>query len=253
MAGFSLGSFTPINVIFQATASAQTGFAISQHGIGAMRNLGLVATGAQPANYGYSGFQISGPVTFNRIGVVGFSNNSSTTTGFALSGSASSVMLNCASTNNGTGMQAVNASIICLSCVFTHNLVLGIWLNTANAYSMQGVCICAGNSFGSKGQGILVSQNSVLCSQGSYLNGAYSTGNWWLTLNAYDGVFVWSISQYTQSSGNDALYSNHNGLLAASNDVNVRLLSLVSQVSITGSRSFNIAVGTLSSDGSLIY
>ena len=239
------GTMTPLTTIFWVNANTN-GMIAYGAGIGRLANVAFISKGLA-ANLYFSGVNIAGSIssTIQRVGVNGWRNNVGSG-GFSISGAGGAYLQACGSSNNGSGVTSGSTATVTLGfCGLTHNLVRGLWGESAvlNCYPGQPVQIG-----GNLEHGILLSSSSLLMS-GAYIGGSSTFTDSYIFSTYHNsancaGCFMVNGSITRNSSPNDELYLTKN----AAYDLIVGNLSIAS-APIAGTRIFNIAVNTLTLQG----
>lgn len=258
MAGSTGGAFSPINTIFRFNA-AVGGIFISGGGLGGLYNVGVISNITLSGTINVTGIEAVAPSNFNRVGVRNWQNGTINTSGFAFANNQI-YLDHCSASNNGVGLISFgNASVLATTAAFTNNSCIGLWCQGGQFVSENGIVYLAGNGFilGSStpgGNAAQISANSVLTCQAAYINNTLTHGFYYVVFNAGPGVSVSYASIVDQSTANEYILANNNGILLTGTkyDAVVDIFSFVPSAAIQGSRIFNVTVGTMSPTGGLI-
>jgi hypothetical protein len=243
LTGLSNIQMTPITAILTPGVNV-IGMHIGPPGIGLVQYIGVVGQNSTKRN---AGFSLEGDSLLVYCGVEGYNSSYTDNTkdnieqGFISLYGATGTLKCCAASRNQSGIcAAANGGMILTRCIATHNNNGGFWFDGGGScHIWEGYSVVAGN--GNDGMSV---SSGMTC----IFNHSKPNGSLYCQFNDGEGIHVSSSALVEAFNGMSLRMETNSGY-----DVGAYSLGLFyGQTYVTGDRSFNIPVGSISSQGGLI-
>jgi hypothetical protein len=239
---------TPISVLLLRNQINESVIQFGAYGVGTFQYIGMIPNVAPDGSRPMSAVNITGDGYFNYVGIAGFQGTLSSTSQNvirALAANGNLYLKHCAATYNMCGFVVSVGSIALDGCSVTDCWFRGLWCETGSFSVIYSATYCCGNN-----QGVVISSNGNIGIVATYPNPGvlyiYRNDGWGIWVTHGGGM------NFTSSICWVYVFQNNLSTTPQYDVVASNFGKVSSSAQISGSRIFNLPVGTVGANGGLI-